>query len=228
MKKIISFVVSFTIVICLLMTGCDSTKEIENIKLSETQLELEPGKNQEIKAEFLPEDATETRLTWESSDYTVANVVNGTVYAIADGNATIIVTADSWVTATCTVKVHTPSAYSKLNDDERSFYYSFVGYDSLGEEGVISQFYDPSSVSIISIDEYTFDDWNKLDDGYIVEISAKNRVGGVSKETYLLYTQVLPMKTVLEETYKTATSSSKFNVQRINEAIKEYIKEQGW
>jgi uncharacterized protein YjdB len=56
---------------------------------------------------YTPENTTQKGVTWETSDATVATVLNGTVTAMAVGNATITArsTVNNSITATCPVTV---------------------------------------------------------------------------------------------------------------------------
>jgi len=73
-----------------------------------------------------PENATnKDDLVWSSSNPTVAQVVNGTVYPVAIGSAVIIVsTIDGDVKAICAVQVIGDNEYISLN---YSYYKGFVG-----------------------------------------------------------------------------------------------------
>ena len=80
-----------------------------SITLSQTTAELFPGDNITLTATVLPENATDKRVTWMSSNASIATVSEeGVVTAIAVGEATITVkTADGTdLTATCAVKVN--------------------------------------------------------------------------------------------------------------------------
>ena len=79
------------------------------VTLSEDSLELTVGGTGMLTATVAPNDATNKNVTWESSNTDVATVENGTVTAVAAGNATITVTTeDGGFTDTCDVTVTVP------------------------------------------------------------------------------------------------------------------------
>ena len=66
---------------------------------------LSVGQDYKLSGEVYPSDATDPTITWTSSHPAVATVdANGTVHAVAAGDATIMATAGD-KTATCTVRV---------------------------------------------------------------------------------------------------------------------------
>ena len=84
-----------------------SAKEIpvERITLSSTTLSLKEGDSHILTATVTPSDATDSQVTWSSSDPSVATVSNtGKVVAVRGGNCTITATAGG-KSATCTVRV---------------------------------------------------------------------------------------------------------------------------
>ena len=79
---------------------------VSDVDLDKTSASLEKGETLTLKATFAPEDATETELTWKSSDSSVATVSeDGVVTAVAKGTATITATAESGVEASCEITV---------------------------------------------------------------------------------------------------------------------------
>ena len=84
-----------------------SAKEIpvERITLSSTSLSLKEGDSHRLTATVTPSDATDSQVTWSSSDPSVATVSDqGEVTAVRAGNCTITATAGG-KSATCTVTV---------------------------------------------------------------------------------------------------------------------------
>lgn len=78
---------------------------VESITLSQTSARLKVGESLTLSATVLPEDATDTTITWTSSDPEIASVDNeGNVTATALGEATITATCGE-VTATCSLSV---------------------------------------------------------------------------------------------------------------------------
>lgn len=93
---------------------------VESITLDSTDLTLEEGESATLGATVAPEDATDKTLVWTSSDESIATVdENGKVTAVAEGEASIIASANvdddptvvatmasnSVVTAECNVTV---------------------------------------------------------------------------------------------------------------------------
>lgn len=81
---------------------------VTGLNLSESTLSLVAGGTHVLKAEILPENATDKEINWSSSDPSVASVDSSTgeVTAVAPGTASIsCTTADGSVTASCTVTV---------------------------------------------------------------------------------------------------------------------------
>ena len=84
----------------------DNTVPVTGVTLNKTALALTVGGSDTLVADISPSNATNTNVTWVSSNTSVATVTNGTVTAVAAGTATITVTtADGGKTATCTVTV---------------------------------------------------------------------------------------------------------------------------
>ncbi len=79
----------------------------EYIEMSSEDLAIYKGNTEEVSAKVIPITATNTNVTWKSTNESVATVSNGTITAVAAGEADIIATseADSTVTGTCHVKV---------------------------------------------------------------------------------------------------------------------------
>lgn len=76
----------------------------DSVSLDKTELELETGDTAKLTATLSPSDATD-KITWKSSNDSVATVDNGTVTAVGAGTAVITVTTTGGKTASCTVKV---------------------------------------------------------------------------------------------------------------------------
>ena len=87
--------------------GAQQVINVTGISVSPTSLTLTEGEHSQITATITPNNATNKNVSWSSSNTNVATVSNGTVSAIAPGNATITATSeDGSYTATCTVAVN--------------------------------------------------------------------------------------------------------------------------
>ena len=92
---------------------------VNGVSLNKDQLNLFIGETEQLTATVYPEDATDKRLSWESSNSSVATVLDdGTVKGKDSGTATITVTTvDGEYQATCKVVVQklVPVSNVKLN-----------------------------------------------------------------------------------------------------------------
>lgn len=81
---------------------------VSSISIPETAT-LPVGKSETLAATVLPADATYKKVTWSSSDESIATVdANGLVKAVAVGTAIITAYGSSGVSASCTVSVSAP------------------------------------------------------------------------------------------------------------------------
>lgn len=84
-------------------------KLVSSIELSSHNVELKAGEYERLIATVNPTDATDTSIVWSSSDNSIAQVENGIIIAISDGECDVTATANdgSNVSATCHVVVRT-------------------------------------------------------------------------------------------------------------------------
>ena len=68
-------------------------QHVTGVSISKSSLTLYTGQTETLSAQVKPDDATDTRLTWSSSDKTVATVANGKVTALKAGSTQIRVTS---------------------------------------------------------------------------------------------------------------------------------------
>lgn len=89
---------------------CDLTiiAPVKSVAISPASLSLGVGDVTTVSAVFTPSNATNKKITWSSSNPSVATIdQNGVVTAVRAGNTTITVTTeDGHKTATCPVSVH--------------------------------------------------------------------------------------------------------------------------
>lgn len=89
------------------VTVTNPVVHVESVSLNKTSLSLTVGGTETIQATVSPSTASNTNVTWSSSNTSVATVSNGTVTAQAVGTATITASAGG-KSATCTVTVSIP------------------------------------------------------------------------------------------------------------------------
>ena len=88
--------------------------KVDAIELSESEKKLNVGKSFTITATVKPEDAFNRTVTWSSSDPSIATVdENGTVTAIAKGEAIITAESADGVKAECKVTVEKKESFGK-------------------------------------------------------------------------------------------------------------------
>ena len=94
----------------------------ESIALDVTSLNLVKARNKKLNVVWTPADAKQTEVIWSSSDTDVATVEDGTVTAVAEGNAVITAKTlkpgktDEYFEATCQVKVEDHVNYGTLDN----------------------------------------------------------------------------------------------------------------
>ncbi|MDR1841304.1 MAG: Ig-like domain-containing protein [Holophagales bacterium] len=116
MKKYLYYlyavVTALTLPLSTACGGSDDAVGVTGVTLTPATATLSVGQTRTLAAAVLPSDATNKEVTWTSSAPGIANVANGTVTAVAPGQATITVTTeDGDKTAACAVTV-TPSVDS--------------------------------------------------------------------------------------------------------------------
>ena len=100
-------------------------RDAEGVVLDRTELSLKPGGTEKLKASILPEGASNPKVSWTTSDASVATVsADGTVTAGKAGTAVITATAeDGGWTASCTVTVSVPVTGVRLQTIEQTLEY---------------------------------------------------------------------------------------------------------
>lgn len=80
---------------------------VESVSLDKTSVELTEGETITLTATVKPDNATNKKVIWSSSNEEIATVKDGVVSAIKEGEATITAKSDDGgKTATCSVKVN--------------------------------------------------------------------------------------------------------------------------
>lgn len=67
---------------------------LESIKISKNTLELKKDEDSKLEVTFMPENATNKNVTWNSADEKIASVVDGKVTGLSAGTTTITVTSE--------------------------------------------------------------------------------------------------------------------------------------
>ena len=88
---------------------------VDSLYLNKSELLLQEGDTYQLKAIILPDDATNTNITWHSSDASVVSVdENGMILANKVGVAKVIATTeDGGKVAACSIRVFEPSPYRR-------------------------------------------------------------------------------------------------------------------
>ena len=137
------------------------TVNVESISLNKTESTLNVGDEEYLSATIMPNNATDTTVTWSSSNDSIATVENGKVIAHRVGSAIITVTTnDGGLSATCQVIVEpiTVSGIS-LNAENLSLLHG-ESYNLIAtvlpanatENGVL---WHSSNSSVVSVDNGT-------------------------------------------------------------------------
>jgi uncharacterized protein YjdB len=93
------------------------------VKLDVSSLDLKVGEYYYIKTTLTPKDATDTALTWESSDTKIAIIADdGKVTAKGAGSAIIMVRTEAGGVAYCKVNVRQPVSAVILNFADKTIY----------------------------------------------------------------------------------------------------------
>ena len=105
MKKCISLIL-IVVFISAFLCGCGgfSSKEVEAVILSKTELALTIGETGELEVSFEPKKAQED-VSWSSENENIATVEDGKVTAVSIGTTDIIAETASGKSAKCTVTV---------------------------------------------------------------------------------------------------------------------------
>lgn len=87
---------------------------VSNVKMEKNTIDLDKGKTYEMKVTFTPSDAKDVKLSWSSSNESVATVKDGLITAVAPGTCMITVKTENGNTDTCLVKVAGDGNYSPI------------------------------------------------------------------------------------------------------------------
>lgn len=181
------------------------TKEVTAIILSTESVEITMDSTYQITYTILPENALNQELEWKSTDEAIVTVDNnGAVTAIGIGQANIIATCENGIYTTCTVTVKEPSAYDRLDANEKELVDAFVA--------VVDCFYNAGSTSL----KYAYH--HSTDNSWAITVSAQNQMGGYSEKDYNLYADGRIEEPILNHV---RMSGDYYDLSLVNEAIKE-------
>lgn len=125
-------------------------KSAESVTLDITQLSLASQETAQLTATLLPEDVTETALTWESSDQNVAVVSeDGLVRARFPGDCQITVTTTNGLTAICSVNSNSGVAEVTIEGDAEVYDLEGHRVASMQAGGVYIVVKDGRSIKIV-------------------------------------------------------------------------------
>ncbi len=101
-----------------------STVAVTGVSVSPTNTDIMVGNTKQLVPKVTPTNATNTNVTWSSSNSTIAKVdAGGVVTAVAPGVATITVTTvDGGFNATCRVTVKSASGIDNADSDNLMIY----------------------------------------------------------------------------------------------------------
>lgn len=140
---------------------------VSSVKLNKSRLTLAEDEYETLKATVYPSDATNSKVTWSSSDTSVAKVsTSGKVTGISDGVAVIYAMADGVMTE-CQVTVDTPHSCSFIQkstaekylkseatcESAAKYYYSCacgnIGTETFTSGGRLDHNFDNSGICVV-------------------------------------------------------------------------------
>ncbi len=119
-KKIAAFLLLFSMAGLFHSCSEDETDtvtiSVTGVSLSDTTLSVSVGSSEVLTATISPTNASNTSVSWVSSDESIATVNDGTVTGVAAGSAKVTVTSDDGdYTATCAVTVTSSDSDTSSN-----------------------------------------------------------------------------------------------------------------
>lgn len=99
-------------------------QDVASIELNKSEVRIKKGSTGKLTATVLPEDASNKKVTWESSDTTVVTVSSGELTAKGCGSSVITCRSvdDTEVIASCEVTVYQPVSTLKLDRTSMNVY----------------------------------------------------------------------------------------------------------
>lgn len=190
---------------------------VTEIKLDKSKLDLSIGSTETLTANIMPEEATNKKVLWTSSNEDVATVDNdGKVTAIGEGSAVITASSDDVVTIsdTCEVSVTIASTDESLftirdNGDGTCAIIGFSADANISDVVVPSHIQDKK---VTSIESHVVQRWNMdvdvgifYENGFVKTVTLPDTVTKIGKSGFSdstsLETVKIPNSVVLIEKY---------------------------
>ena len=128
---------------------------VGKVSLDAVDKKLLVGKTVTLKAEVYPDEATDKKLTWKSSNESVATVESGVVTGKSPGVAVITATASNGKSSACVVTVRAKTAYDAPYDAD-AIYADMVAY-GIGKGFTLDTALSADAAEYF--EEYTGDGW---------------------------------------------------------------------
>ena len=133
---------------------------VKSVTLTLTNLTLEIGERETLQAVVLPQNAVDTTVIWESDDEEVAEVENGVITAIGEGECKITATAGG-KSAVCRVTVEVPK-YQLTYEEPGGKVIAIRQVSSIAAEDIRL---DAEKMEDVTPTGYTFKGWYIKEDG---------------------------------------------------------------
>ena len=109
MKRKILQIIIIALLFIMATFSCKKDEPVSGLVIDPSSLYLGVGKTVTLTVTFIPANATNKKVSWESSDPHIATVNNGTITGVAKGKATIsVISQDNGRRTQCTVMVIQP------------------------------------------------------------------------------------------------------------------------
>lgn len=91
----------------------DDSVSVSYVNLSESSIRLTEGGSYTLYASVSPSNASDTSITWSSTNNSVASVRGGKVYAESAGSCNIVASSHNGIKASCSVSVSEKQSHSE-------------------------------------------------------------------------------------------------------------------
>ena len=125
--------------------------QVSSVELSKTSLSLDAGETATLTATVKPSNATNKKITWSSSDTSVATVdSNGKVTALKAGNATIKAQSSNVCYATCNLTVRRSGKLSSISIESQPTKSVYFRWETFNPEGlkIVANYTDGSTEDV--------------------------------------------------------------------------------